>query len=301
MIIIRFMGGLGNQLFQYALYKKFCVLGREVYADVEYIENAKKNYKTKSRQDMAANVKNGLINLGISVKRVPKKSNIFKLNGSRRHLTGLVSRYITKNVFYICESELEGGKIFHPEIFDITNGYLDGYWQNEKYFKDIRQMICEDIKFNPLTDKKNVEILKRIKESNSVSVHVRRGDYLDPGISHTYGGICTEDYYNKAIEYFLEKDNDSFFFFFSNDMEWTKKTFASNLKNAFFIDWNSGFNDYYDMLLMSQCKNNIVANSSFSWWGAWLNANPNKKVIAPQRWMNDGAAQETICSDWIKI
>lgn len=301
MIIIRFFGGLGNQLFQYGLYKKFKALGRDVYADCEYIQNAKRYYSTPSRSGMAANVANGIKNLGISLEMVQNRNDIYRYTGSRKHLSGLISRYITGNTHLVSEIEQYGYNGYHPQIFSMEKGYFDGYWQSEDYFKDIREDIRKEISFTPLRNKENIEILKIIHDSISVSVHIRRGDYLDPDVSRSVGNICTDEYYRKAIEYFTKINRDSYFFFFSNDSEWVRENYGSDVKNAYFIDWNKGENDYYDMYLMSECKHNIIANSSFSWWGAWLNNNPEKIVISPTKWDNYGTMPDTICKDWIKI
>ncbi len=301
MIIIRFFGGLGNQLFQYGLYKKFKSLGREVYADCDYIQKSLKHYNTPSRRSMRENVANGIGNLGISLDVIEDKKVINRYTGSRKHISGLISRYVTGRTCYVSELGEYGYNGYHPQVLNIYKGYLDGYWQAEEYFKDIRKDICDEISFAPLNNKENVEILHEIKNSYSVSVHVRRGDYLDPEVKKKVGNICTDEYYRKALKHFLEIKEDCIFFFFSNDIEWVRSNYGPLVKKAHFIDWNTGANDYYDMFLMSNCKHNIIANSSFSWWGAWFNNNDGKIVVSPSKWINDGEMPDTICQDWITI
>ncbi len=301
MIIVRFFGGLGNQLFQYALYKKYESLGREVYADLSYIEGAEKYYSCDSRKNMLLNTRAGMRNVGIHLNVIQDKRVIQSLSGDRRSLAGLVSRYITRKATIITESAINTLGGYTSSLLEVESGYVDGYWQTEKYFEDIKDVICNSIDFVLLDDDNNTNILKLVHSTPSVSVHIRRGDYLSPMNRECYGDICTEKYYLNAIRYFEKMDNSSTFFFFSDDIEWAKNTFSPEVKNAFFIDWNSGENSYYDMYLMSQCKNNIIANSSFSWWGAWLNESKGKVVVSPSKWANNGYMPDTICSSWIRM
>ena len=167
------------------------------------------------------------------------------------------------------------------KTFSIDAIYFDGYWQNKKFFLDN----IKKLKYrNESLDPQNKTILDNIKNSSSVSIHIRRGDYLTPVNQEIYGNICTIDYYQKAIDYIYKKIEKPYFFVFSNDIEWVK----SNLKisNASFISNNTGKNNWIDMYLMSHCKANIIANSSFSYWGAMLNKNKNIIVIFPKKWTN---------------
>ena len=169
--------------------------------------------------------------------------------------------------------------------------YLDGYWQSEKYFKEIEHIIREDFKPNDEV----VEKLKKTSliETKTVSLHVRRGDYIN---LNEYHPIQTIEYYKNAVELIGDYDH---IFVFSDDIEWCKKNL--NFDNMVFME---GFTDIEDMYLMSMCKNNIIANSTFSWWGAWLNKNSDKKVIAPKKWFGEKVNlndSDIIPTDWIKI
>jgi hypothetical protein len=140
----------------------------------------------------------------------------------------------------------------------------------------------------------------KILSTNSVSIHIRCGDYLSPKYISIYGGICTIEYYKRAISYILQTVDNPVFFIFSDDIEWTKDNITIN--NAIFVSNNKGINSFLDMYLMSICKHNIIANSSFSWWGAYLNKNKNKKVIMPNRWFNSKLPDPNVFdSKWIKL
>jgi len=162
------------------------------------------------------------------------------------------------------------------------NCFLSGYWQSERYFQNIQSVIREEFRFKPLTDPKNIEWLNKIENENSVSLHIRRADFVNNKY-HDIHGTCSVDYYKKAARYIADKVKRPVFFVFSDSIDWVRK----NLILPFpceYISGNSGEQSYIDMQLISLCKHNIIANSSFSWWGAWLNQNPEKIVIAPMQW-----------------
>lgn len=159
--------------------------------------------------------------------------------------------------------------------------YYDGWWQDKRFFLDT---ISSIIFRQPIVDETNKELLNAISSSESVSIHVRRGDYLDPQNAKQYGGICTLDYYKKAIDIIKGKYTNPRFFVFSNDIEWCKANL--NINNAIYVSNNVGSDSWKDMYLMSRCKANILANSSFSYWGAMMDK-INNLVIYPEKWIND--------------
>ena len=186
--------------------------------------------------------------------------------------------------------------IFNRKISAMSFGFLKGYWQSEKYFKNAEGLIRQKLSFPEITDAVNKETLQRIQSSNSVSLHVRRGDYLTDGRACTLG----LNYYNAAISHLKEKTKDLVFYVFSDDIEWARQ----NVREAstVFINGNKGDKSYIDMQLMSACKHNIIANSSFSWWAAWLNNNASKIVIAPQIWMPDMKnTRDLIPESWVQL
>ena len=266
MKIVIFKGGLGNQLFQYV----FCCYLRR--------NNSKKIYGFYDKKSM---IHNGF-ELGNCFRDIylPEKSFLSDF---------LVYTYKIKN------KVLGINKKDKKDNYNKEKIIFDGYWQSLSFFS---KEIIDTLNFNTTLSKENLEIQSVIKSSNSISVHIRRGDYLN--LQTVYGGICTKEYYNKAIELMKLKVPDSFFVFFSDDMEWVKQNFSK--EGAIYVDWNKGKDSYTDMYLMSCCKHNIIANSTFSWWGAYLNKNRNKIVISPAKWFNTEINDIDIIPDnWIKI
>ena len=185
------------------------------------------------------------------------------------------------------------------EVLRKDSVFYDGYWQNEGNFKHIRHQVLEAFQFPKMKDELNINLVKMLQQTNSVSCHVRRGDYLkDPNMC-----ICTSDYYVHAVAKMKELVNPDLYCIFSDDIEWCKENLSALCKGKkmVYVDWNKGQNSFRDMQLMSLCKHNIIANSSFSWWGAWLNNNPDKIVISPNTWMNKRVINDPICKSWLRI
>lgn len=285
MLIVRIQGGLGNQMFQYAIYRTLMENGKDVKMDItgflNYgLHNGYELPNLFSIKEVIANQKE--IELLSDFKR-----DILHI--ARRKLLGRKKKHYVQNDFK-----------FINEVFGLDNVYLDGYWQSEKYFIDIQHIIRQEFMFKNMLDITNQEIVERINNTNSVSIHIRRGDYVsNPDAFKVHGGITTLDYYMRAINIIKENIDNPVFFVFSDDMEWAKANLS--LDNSYFIDWNTGVNSYKDMQLMSYCKHNIIANSSFSWWGAWLNRNKSKLVVAPNRWFNTIIAEDIIVDNWYTV
>jgi Glycosyl transferase family 11 len=209
-------------------------------------------------------------------------SEIRSLIGSQSKLTTKVLRKLrlTKEAHFV-----ERDFFFNPSFFHIKKStYLDGYWQSYHYPQSCETEIRHELTFRSPPKGLNYEISEHIKKVNSVSVHVRRGDYISNPTFSSVHGFVGIDYYNKAIEKVRDRVLYPHFFVFSDDIEWVKNNLTFDNKTIF-ISHNSGRSSYEDMRLMSMCKNNIIANSSFSWWAAWLNANQSKVVIAPENWL----------------
>ena len=189
---------------------------------------------------------------------------------------------------------------YDSSIVNANNCYLDGYWQTEDYFKQNKDVVRNAFKFRGQLNEKSALFIKQITSSDcAVSLHIRLGDYLSESVNDIYGGICTEAYYREAIRYFKEKYSDPVFFVFSDDIE--KAVSMLREENIVFVTCNDKKNAWQDMYLMSQCRHNIIANSSFSWWGAWLNNHEDKEVIAPQKWTNNGGMNSVCPEEWIRM
>ena len=169
--------------------------------------------------------------------------------------------------------------MYHPELLEFEDMYLTGYFACEKYYADILYDLREKIQFPPSSNPLNREMADRMRNKNSVSVHVRRGDYLNPENVTMFGNICTDAYYQNAIDFVKSILPDAHFYFFSDDVSYVKKRFPGD--DYTIVDINHGRDSFYDMWLMSNCKHNICANSTFSFWGARLNSNENKIMIRP--------------------
>lgn len=187
---------------------------------------------------------------------------------------------------------------WHGIVDAPSNSYLSGYWQSEKYFFEFDRQIRDDFSFPPVADPTNAALAQRIADTNAISLHVRRGDYAsDPKNTSVYE-LCSLEYYRSAIQHIASRVDHPHFFIFSDDIPWVKK----NMPLAFahtWVDNNSGRDSFNDMRLMSHCKHHIIANSSFSWWGAWLNPHPDKMVVAPKRWFANGTSSiDLLPSGW---
>lgn len=197
---------------------------------------------------------------------------------------------------------------FEPKYLGEGQGWLNIYfggWHSEKYFFDIRQTVLDTFRFKVDQEKETnfVDIRNYIIKniSNLVSIHVRRGDYLDakPDDFYNYSGVATESYYKKSIDYFKRGNRDAKFLVFSNDIDWCKSAF--NTSDFIFVTCNSGKNSWRDMYLMSLCKYHIIANSTFSWWGAWLNNDPNSITICPDRFLSTVESKDFYPERWIRV
>ena len=285
MIIIEASGGLGNQMFQYALYKKLESLNKDVVFDTSFFRS-----------------KQGLRELEIGVFGVQYRSisdrevAYIRGYGYQDSIIDKIKYKLKSSKYLIYRDSIE---CFQPEVLEMEDAYLCGYWQSEKYFKDIREVILKEFTFPIQAVKSNVKLTDQMKLENSVSIHVRRSDYLTEQNLKVYGNICTEKYYSNAINYIEGIIDNPHYYVFTDDLQWAKEYFKGD--NYTIVSENRGKDSYIDMYLMSQCKHNIIANSSFSWWGAWLNQNPDKKVLAPKKWFHNHEKEEIVCEDWIRI
>jgi hypothetical protein len=218
---------------------------------------------------------------------------VSKLGDCNKSLTSKVKR---KVIGYKKTHILEKDYAFNSLIFDMDDVYLEGYWQSEKYFGNIECQIRNLYIFPEITDKSNLDLADKIKSCNSVSLHIRRGDYLSEKNAPMHGNICTKVYYDNAIKYISKNIDNPKFFIFTDDTEWARQQYKG--EEYTIVDQNHADNSFRDMQLMSLCKHNIIANSSFSWWGAWLNPNQEKMVIAPPKWFNLADTPDIWCDGW---
>ncbi len=290
MIITRLIGGLGNQMFQYAIARCLSIVNKvEFKMDITGFELLNPLYTQRKYELHHLNIVENIA--------TPKEIKRFK---QKIFISKIFKKIIPSSKIYYYYTEKKGFK-FDPEVFKLKNIYLEGYWQTEKYFKNIEDVIRKEFSVKIPIDKKNEELLEKIKSCNSVAVHVRRGDYVTNPIHAEFHGTCGLEYYKKCVNIIEEKVKNPYFFIFSDDNEWTKKNLKFNFPMDY-VTWNIG-KDYEDLRLMSNCKHFIISNSSFGWWGAWLSNNSNKIVLAPKKWFKDEKRDtfDLIPDKWIRI
>lgn len=288
LIIVKLSGGLGNQLFQYFFGQ---YLSQRTQHEVKY------DLQTNLEIDYFTPRDLGIQKLGFEL----EFANSIEIKAVKKYTTGYLSRIerklIQKAPFLNSRYTVENGDVHrYLEIKEMTGiYYFDGYWQS---FRFINELSPVSIKNMDLSENL-LDVLKYIQSTNSVSIHIRRGDYLSVKENTEIFAQCGLDYYHKSINYFENTYGNITYFVFSDDIDWTKKHFIGD--NFVFIDGNPA---EIDMFLMSNCKHNILANSTFSWWGAWLNTNSNKQIIAPKDWYVSKLnfkSDKLIPSAWIRI
>ncbi len=290
MDIVRFKAGLGNQMFQYALLKALSSRGRIVLGSLGFYTKYP-DLVSFSLNQVFKNVQFDVVDEHI-FEKLDECWKVIKQNNEK--LREFLLDY--SNRFFWVEDP-EG--TYNEHIFDTCNCVFVGYWQTEKYFISIRKEILRDFKFSYGEEQLN-KVKKQLLISNRyVSVHIRRGDYLK--CSKIYGGICTKQYYESAILHIKKYIDNLILVFFSDDMEWVKKYYY--FENAIYIEEKmfEHYQAWYDMCLMSCCSANIIANSTFSWWGAWLNQRPEKRIVAPNPWFNEYKMPDICPDEWIRI
>ena len=289
MILLRLSGGLGNQMFEYALYIALKARGKTVKIDDV------SDYMAADRRSVQLNIFDAPYERASrgEIIRYTDASMAFR-DRVRRKLTG------RKSLAYR-ETEMA----YDPSVFRRDPVYLEGYFQSERYFADVKDEVRRRFRFR--FDQQEGQALpeycqshlEQIRLGQSVAVHVRRGDYLDPKHGGIYEGICTREYYEEAMGRIRERWPDARFFLFSNDPDWIRRNLGG--EGRILVEGGSEETGYLDLYLMSQCCHAVIANSSFSWWGAWLIENPQKMVIAPSRWMNGRGCRDIYTEDMIRI
>ncbi|WWR15396.1 alpha-1,2-fucosyltransferase [Lachnospiraceae bacterium JLR.KK008] len=283
-LIVTFRSGLGNQMFQYAVYKMMEVKGKKVRADLSHYYGINKR--------------------NFDLTKVFPKIRLQKASGYKARQYKAIGPFmdgVTTQVYFEPNVKDRIKSFADPRLLkgEMEFGYLQGYFQTSVFPSIVEKELRKEFVFSNTDDKGLKKLSESLCNKNVVSVHIRRGDYLHN--QRMYGGICTGDYYKRAIELICDKVKSPVFCFFSNDIEWVKKNY--NEKETIYVEENmfDEYHDWYDMYLMSLCKHNIIANSSFSWWGAWLNQNQDKMVIAPQKWVNVNSMEDICPEEWIRM
>ncbi|MCZ4351895.1 alpha-1,2-fucosyltransferase [Roseovarius aestuarii] len=280
-ITVRLFGGAGNQLFQYSAGRALADhLGCPLALDARYVSGS------RTRGDCFGHFAHARFTRDVTLP--PAKSD-----GALRY--GLWRIFGRSPRFH-----REASLAFDPQFFSLRAGtYLHGYWQSERYFGDVARLRADLIMTTPL-DAPNADMAAQIASAAMpIALHVRRGDYT-AGDSYT---ACPPDYYRRAADTLAQKTGQPLTcFVFSNDPEWARENLALG-HDTVIVDLNDETTGHFDMALMAACTHNVIANSTFSWWGAWLNPHPNKTVIAPNQWFaKDKLYNPDLCpTDWVRL
>lgn len=272
MVIIRVMGGLGNQLQQYALFRKFQSLGIEAKLDISW-------FSESSQEAVAAPRRLALSDFEGLPMEIAAPEEVRALLGRTYGDRAGFAEKLRKRLAPGSAPLFEETEVYSPQIFSRKDCYLSGYWACEAYYADLLEILRKEIRFPESGDQRNRELMEEMEAENSVSIHVRRGDYLDAENAALFGGICTEAYYDACIAYLKERCPGAVFYLFSDDAAYVRAHFTDSAFRV--VDWNRGENSFYDMQLMSRCRHQICANSTFSFWGARLNGAKDKIMLRP--------------------
>jgi len=305
MIVVELKGGLGNQMFQYAIAR---ILAHK--------------HNTKLIIDISAYAyPDGYDPASIDVRLY--ELDVFDIHGQTttekpdKKLVKIRKEQKLRKAAYLCFCKLANlfSNSFMPMIYerknvgfdasllDLPNNiFLRGYFPSFKYFDNNRDIIKKDFSFVDPPDDANQKMIDKITSVNSVSIHIRRGDYITNRRITDKFGLCSLSYYKKAMDYISQKIDDSHFFVFSNDPQWVEDNIKTSRPTTY-ITHNKGQKGFEDLRLISRCKHNVIANSSFSWWGAWLNSNTKKIVIAPSPVFDKLLIDDDdfIPEDWVRI
>jgi len=292
MIVSQILGGLGNQMFQYAVGRALSLeRGQQLLLDISGFHKYKLHQGFELQRVFYCTAE---------IASKTEKQNILGWRGVfgiKSILSRPLMRPFRHNAFVV-EPHFHYWSGLNQVSLEC---YLVGYWQSEKYFHKHLETIRSDFVFkNPLKNK-NLDFAQQINKSNAVSMHIRRGDYVRSRKTNASHGVCSLTYYDAAVQYISSIVKNPIFFIFSDDIDWARDNLKLNLPHHY-VDHNKSVESYNDMHLMSLCKHHIIANSSFSWWGAWLNARSEKIVIVPRVWFQDGKnTQDLIPHNWVQL
>ena len=286
------MGGLGNQMFQYSAAKALAERHKvPLKVDLSFLNDrsAKENFTFREYELGCFN----------KVTEIASKEEISIFKRQNRFYRSMMTLVGMSMPLHYYEQSFNYNELFNQLPKDTL---LEGYFQSEKYFIQIRSLLLETFKWRSPASGINLSLIENIKSTTSVSLHIRRGDFAENKAINSFHGLCDINYYCRAITHVNLNTQNPTFFIFSDDINWAKKELKMTSK-VIYIDHNIGKESYWDMRLMSYCKHNIIANSSFSWWAAWLNENQSKIVCAPEKWFNDTTidTSDLIPNTWKRI
>jgi hypothetical protein len=297
MVVVKLMGGLGNQMFQYAFAKKLALKNNtSLKIDLSFLldRSPRENFVFRD-YDL------DIFNLEVDFINAEELMN-FKSKKERSFIDYLLLKASKPQTVFLDE------KNFHFEkanVIDEENAYLSGYWQTEKYFSDIESQIRKDFEFKYSLSAFENELNNQINGTNSVCVNFRRTDFVDVKGSAETHGLTEMSYYKRAVELISKQIDNPHFYIFSDDIEWCKDNVKIDFPITFVDHSYKGHKFSTYLQLMKNCKHFIIPNSTFAWWAAWLCQNDQKLVIAPKRWFKDQALQnqteDILPEKWFKL
>ncbi|MCM1087829.1 MAG: alpha-1,2-fucosyltransferase [Muribaculaceae bacterium] len=289
MNVVKISDGLGNQMFQYAFARKLQIdTGRKVYLDTRFINNEDSVFR---KEDGCLAKKNGYRIYGLDRFRIKLPSADDCVLKHWKYLSG--NGFLRQEIYAMSKNGLWPWKYCDEDIMEVNSNtffpvYYKGYFFNLRYYDDIKKILQKEF---VLKSKIHLplELKTILKNDNTVGLHIRRGDFLKLNRD-----ISQKGYYPKALELMAQKADKPTYLIFSDDMAWVKDNLKIDDRVVYISDM--GFQDYEEMMIMKHCKHHIIANSTFSYWAAYLNPNPNKVVICPRYWKTD-----IIPADWLSI
>lgn len=294
MIVTKLQGGHSNQLFQYATGRSLAMrLGVDLFMDRQWFGAIAEGDTRRVYELDGYTFEQKFIG--------PESFTLAEAADRLSQLRRVLRRTPRKPLL---EHHRQQGNGFDEAVLRLPDdSYLEGWWQDERYFTEIRQTLLEEIELKDPMTAIDAERLRQIRAGVSVSVHVRRGDYVSNAATRAFHGVLGGSYYEAALECIVQLTGERALelFVFSNDIAWCKQELELGYPTTFIDSGNSGAED---MRLMKHCRHHVVANSSFSWWGAWLSDHPGKVVVAPKNWFNDATANaetEIVPAGWVRI
>lgn len=285
MVIVKLSGGLGNQMFQYAAARALCK--SPVVFDFTHLNKNNISNEFFTARDYELYVFENLI--------TQKKTDFFIRSALSRRKEFKIFKFLLtrqlRNLVYLNDESYPGYLKNNRDVF------LDGYFQDPRYFEKIRATLLNEFSFPTLPKTLN-PYLNLIESSNSVAIHVRRGDYLKSNVN-AHHGVLQLSYYQNAIKKIQQQAKNPIFLVFSDDINWCKENLIISDEQLIYVT-NRDEPSWTEMYLMSRCKHNIIANSTFSWWAAWLNQNTNNLTVAPKNWFKT-VETKIIPGEWIII
>jgi hypothetical protein len=294
MLVVNLIGGLGNQLFQYAAGRALAVQhGVELKLDIsDFVRYPPRQY---------------LLNHFTIEERFASPEDLRRFDRDPRRWRSAARRLVARLRGQDVPSGrtiFERGFPYHAIHIDpAVDTWLIGYWQSERYFLPIAPRIRQEFTLRAPPPERSVRLLEAIDHERAVSLHVRRGDYVSNRVVQAKHGVCGVDYYHAAVARILAVEPAARFYLFSDDLKWVRSNLRLEAPSEY-VDLNGADQPQEDLRLMSRCRHHIIANSSLSWWGAWLNPRPDKVVIAPRQWFTPGSrrdARDIVPTGWIRL